>query len=149
MVEGVLKSSREVFCIYSQSVIIRSYNLVDNLEANKKYLAPSPFHLGLNHSMPSTLMAVGFRKTLVIRPKGPLALFTTKTTDALEKQACSMERRELVNWLSDLVSKPGMYTKFIPLTCLGFWSNSGLWQYTVNSTPRFTRRSPISLTRVS
>src|SRR5690606_25501429 len=106
----------------------RSYSFVDNLEANKKYFAPSPFHLGLSHSIPSTLMAVGFPKMRVINPKGPLALFTTKTTSAFEKQACRIDKKELVNWLRDLVSNPGIYTSSMPFTCLGFWSKSGLWQ---------------------
>src|SRR5690554_7474138 len=124
----------------------RSYSFVDNLEANKKYFAPIPFHLGLSHSIPSTLMAVGFLKSRVITPNGPLALLTTKITSAFEKHAWRIERKELVSWLSDLVSKPGIYTKLIPLTCLGCWSKRGLWQYTVSVTPRFTKRSPTSFT---
>src|SRR5690606_1751486 len=97
MVEGILNSSKYVFSISSQSVMTRSYSLVAILEANKKYFAPKPFHFGLSHSIPSTLMAVGFLKIRVIKPNGPLALFTTKTTSALEKQAWRMERKEFVS----------------------------------------------------
>src|SRR5690606_40371864 len=106
------------------------------------YFASKTYHLGLNQSIPSTVIAVVFPKMRVISPKGPLSLLTTKITSAFEKQACRTDKKELVNWLSDLVSNPGIYTKSIPFTCLGLCSNSGLWQYTVSLTPLFTRRSP-------
>ena len=70
--------------------------MVANFDANLKYTEPKPFHFGLNHSNPSTLMKVFFLKIFVNIPKGPLDEFTTKTISVFEKQTCINEKNEFV-----------------------------------------------------
>jgi hypothetical protein len=66
--------------------MISSKKSVANFDANLKYMEPKPFHFGLSHSNPSTLIHVFFLKIFVSNPKGPFAEFTTNTTSLFEKQ---------------------------------------------------------------
>ena len=109
-----------------ESVITESKKIVANFEAKEKYMEPNPFHFGLSHSKPSTLITVGFRNNLVINPKGPLAELTTKTTSIFEKQTCINEKKELNNCEKILDLIDGVYTNSTPLTCLGFLLNNEL-----------------------
>tara|TARA_B100001115_G_C15790492_1_gene389730 strand:- start:59 stop:325 length:267 start_codon:yes stop_codon:yes gene_type:complete len=77
--------------------MISSKKSVANFDANLKYKDPSPFHFGLSHSKPSTLIAVGILNNLVKSPKGPLAELTTSTKSVFEKQAWIKEKKELNN----------------------------------------------------
>ena len=88
--------------------MISSKKMVANLEANLKYTEPNPFHFGLSHSNPSTLIHVFFLNSFVNKPKGPFAEFTTKTTSFLEKQTWINEKNEFVNWDKNLVSIEGV-----------------------------------------
>ena len=65
--------------------MISSKKTVDNFDANLKYEDPKPFHFGLSHSNPSTLIHVFFPNILVNIPNGPFAVLTTKTISELEK----------------------------------------------------------------
>ena len=71
--------------------------IVESLDDNLKYNDPRPFHFGLSHSIPSTLIMVFFLNILVKNPKGPLAELTTSTTSVFEKQTCKKEKKELNN----------------------------------------------------
>ena len=75
-----------ILFISYESVIISSKKIVANFDANLKYNDPNPFHFGLSHSNPSTLIHVFFLNNFVNIPNGPLAELTTKTTSTLEKQ---------------------------------------------------------------
>ena len=109
--------------ISSESFMILSYNIVDKRAAILKYFAPSPFHLGRNHSKPSTLIAVGFLNNFEINPKGPLAALTTKITSTLDTTAWHIDKKECINWLNVLVSTVGTYTNLMPFTVAGFFLN--------------------------
>ena len=65
--------------------MISSKKSVANFDAYIKYKDPNPFHFGLSHSNPSTLIQVFFLKNLVKIPKGPFAELTTKTKSIFEK----------------------------------------------------------------
>ena len=77
--------------------IITSKKTVANRDANLKYIEPSPFHFGLSHSNPSTLINVFFLKILVNIPNGPFAELTTKTISFFEKHTWINEKKELYN----------------------------------------------------
>ena len=122
---------------------------MDNFDANLKYTEPKPFHFGLSHSNPSTLIQVFFLKSFVKIPKGPLALFKTKTISAELKHTCKKEKNEFTICDKNLVSIDGVYINSMPLTILGFLVNNLLWQYTVTSLPDLTSLSESSFTKVS
>ena len=60
-------------------------------------MAPKPFHLGRNHSKPSTFIAVRFLNVFEIKPKGPLAAFTAKITSTSETTAWHIDKKECIN----------------------------------------------------
>ena len=76
-------------------------------------MEPNPFHFGLNHSSPSTLIQVFFLKIFVSNPKGPFAELTTKTTSTLEKQTWINEKKELNNCENIFELTEGVYTNLI------------------------------------
>ena len=68
---------------------------MDKNVENLKYTEPIPYHFGLNHSNPSTLIHVFFAKIFVKKPSGPFAVFTYRHVLCEEKQKCRVEKNEL------------------------------------------------------
>ena len=91
--------------------------------AHLKYLAPNPFHLGLNHSSPSTFISVGLPNNLVMKPNGPFETFKTTTASIFEKTTCQKAKKECIGWLNILEAKVGIYIKRIPFNIFGFCEN--------------------------